>query len=201
MPALGAEAAEKLNVPIQAWRLTLRAAGGCNRLGAAKLPGPTTAGIRFGLRSGTRTSLRVRARPCHHQPDASRLLHLIEHEGIADDGRAHRHRFPASSWIMQVLDDEGLAERHASCGLSGQESGRERQLIEGEFGPLVAETTFYRGQTVLDGRVVVAGARQRTVAHGPGSQSGSLTSPEPGCVSVDGSTSRARRDRIHVADL
>jgi site-specific DNA recombinase len=34
--------------------------------------------------------------------------------------------------------------------------------VQGDFEPLVDEATFYRAQAVLDGRVVVAGPRQRS---------------------------------------
>jgi site-specific DNA recombinase len=33
--------------------------------------------------------------------------------------------------------------------------------VQGDFEPVVDQATFYRAQTVLDGRVVVAGPRQR----------------------------------------
>jgi hypothetical protein len=41
------------------------------------------------------------------------------------------------------------------------ESPDYRVSVQGDFEPVVDEATFYRAQAVLDGRVVVAGPRQR----------------------------------------
>jgi len=48
------------------------------------------------------------------QPDASGALDLMEHERVFNDRRAVRGGAPPSPWIVQVLDDEGLADGSAA---------------------------------------------------------------------------------------